>query len=131
MSERHLSELHFSERHLSELCLVVEPLHIVALDLSMILRDQTGWTPLVVPSVVLAMVELGRLAPDQRLRAAFVYLDEPDWKLSPLNPLLTSLGVPTVLTSPSADPGHCGPGLRVLCRPFGPDHVSRVLASLT
>lgn len=112
-----------------DLCLIFEPLRVVAKDLAATLRDLTGCDPLLATSEVEALMQLGTLAPDTPLTTAFVHLDARSFQESPLKALLEQRGARIVLTATQAGHDHATLPWPVLPRPFATADVHRVLAA--
>lgn len=125
------------------LCLILEPLRLVAKDLTATLQDATGCRALYAASEAEALSLLATLPPEARLITAFVHMSPSAFAVSPLKEVLDRHGARIVLTASSWEPAansdsgaflaggtDSGTGSapwRVLPRPFATADVHRVL----
>jgi hypothetical protein len=99
-----MSPLNVPDQNAPDLCLIVEPLRIVAKDLAATLRDATGCHPVLASSPAEALTVLGALPPESRVTTAFVHLSARAFADSPLKPILEHRGARIVLTGAPTEP---------------------------
>jgi hypothetical protein len=110
-----------------DLCLILEPLRVVARDLAETLRDLTGCAPVLATTPDEALTQLAALDAAARLRTAFVHMDPASFAASPLHPLLQARGARIVLTAAQAGGQSDTLPWAILPRPFATADVRRAL----
>jgi hypothetical protein len=99
------------------LCLIVEPLRLVAKDIATTLHDLTGCDPVFAANEIEALLRLGALPPGTTLSTAFVHMEAEAFACSPLKSLLEERGARVILTAPQHGTTRT-PSWPVLPRPF-------------
>jgi len=118
---------------MSRFCLILMQTPLVAQDLSLMLKDLTGCTPITVGQIDEACSRLSELVPGSLLFAV-VQSDAAGMRDSPLRCAIERLDARLVLTGHAAEmeaaKGQGNEAWPVLAQPFGPGQVAELLAGL-